>query len=179
MKITRADSRFHRDLVLHSENQRIQQNELEITLKDVRNDIEATLHYRVYPDTGIIGRWAVVRNGTNQKITIESAQSAAWYVPPGDGYRLSYLSGRWAAETQLNREPIHEGMKVLKSRLGHTSHNLNPWFAIDDGKADEESGRVWFGALGWSGNSRIAVEQTPYEQVRVTGGLNTLISLIR
>ncbi len=34
-------------------------------------------------------------------------------------------------------------------------------------------GRVWFGALGWSGNWRIAVEQTAYRQVRVTGGFNT------
>ena len=41
------------------------------------------------------------------------------------------------------------------------------------GRAAEEHGRVWFGALGWSGNWRITVEQTPYRQVRVTGGLNT------
>ena len=31
----------------------------------------------------------------------------------------------------------------------------------------------WFGALAWSGNWRIAVEQTPYKQVRVTGGFNS------
>ena len=64
-------------------------------------------------------------------------------------------------------------MKVLESRKGHTSHNFNPWFAIDAGDAAEEHGRVWFGALAWSGNWRITVEQTPYRQVRVTGGLNT------
>jgi alpha-galactosidase len=50
---------------------------------------------------------------------------------------------------------------------------MNPWFAIDEGHADEEHGRVWFGALAWSGNWRITVEQTPYKQVRVTGGFNT------
>ena len=102
-----------------------------------------------------------------------SAQSAVWNLPVGTGYRLSYLSGRWAAETQLNREPIHEGMKVIESREGHTSHNFNPWFAVDDGTATEEHGRVWFGAIAWSGNWRISVEQTPYRQVRVVGGLNT------
>ena len=171
LKITRADG--DRDLVLHYMRHRLQGNDLEITLKDIRDDIEATLHYRLYPEVGIISRWAVVRNGTKQKITVESAQSATWYMPPGDGYRLSYLSGRWAAETQLNREPIHEGMKVLESRLGHTGHNLNPWFAIDPGNAGEEHGRVWFGGLAWSGNWRISVEQTPYRQVRVTGGFNT------
>ena len=171
LKITRADG--DRDLVLHYDSYQIRGDELDITLKDIRDDIEATLHYRAYPDTGIISRWSTILNKTNQKITIESAQSAAWYMPCGDGYRLSYLSGRWAAETQLNREPIQEGMKVLESRLGHTGHNLNPWFAIDPGNAEEEHGRVWFGALAWSGNWRITVEQTPYQQVRVTGGFNT------
>ena len=32
---------------------------------------------------------------------------------------------------------------------------------------------MWFGALAWSGNWRISVEQTPYRQVRVTGGMNS------
>ena len=63
--------------------------------------------------------------------------------------------------------------RVLESRLGHTGHNVNPWFAIDKGEANEQSGSVWFGALAWSGNWRISVEQTPYKQVRVTGGFNT------
>ena len=64
-------------------------------------------------------------------------------------------------------------MKVIESREGHTSHNFNPWFAVDDGSATEQHGRVWFGAIAWSGNWRISVEQTPYRQVRVVGGLNT------
>ena len=170
LKIARANG--DRDLVLHFVKQQVSGDELAITLKDIRDDIEATLHYHVYP-AGIISRYAVIRNGTQQPIRIDSAQSATWYMPRGDGYRLSYLSGRWAAETQLNQEPIHEGMKVLESRLGHTGHNLNPWFAIDRGNATEESGPVWFGALAWSGNWRFTVEQTPYGQVRVTGGLNT------
>ena len=129
----------------------------------------ARLHRSI---SGTIGRKAIIRNRSKQAITLESAQSAAWYLPAGVGYRLSYLSGRWAAETQLNREPIHEGIKVLESRTGHTGHNINPWFAIDEGDADETNGRVWFGALAWSGNWRISVEQTPYRQVRVTGGFN-------
>ncbi len=171
LKIKRADG--DRDLVFHYLKQRVEGNELIITLKDIHDDIEAALHYRVYPKTGIISRYSVIRNGTNQPLTIDSAQSGTWYLPSGDHYRLSYLSGRWAAETQLNREPVQEGMKALESRLGHTGHNLNPWFAIDAGDANEMAGRVWFGALAWSGNWRITVEQTPYKQVRVTGGFNT------
>ncbi|HEY2015986.1 MAG TPA: alpha-galactosidase [Bryobacteraceae bacterium] len=171
LKIARLDG--DRDLVLHYVSHRIQGDDLEITLKDIRDDIEATLHYHVYADYGILSRNTTIRNRTDKPITVDSAQSASWYMPPGTGYQLSYLTGRWAAETQLNREPVHEGMKVLESRKGHTSHNINPWFALDAGDAAEENGRVWFGALAWSGNWRITVEQTPYRQVRVTGGLNT------
>ena len=35
-----------------------------------------------------------------------------------------------------------------------------------------EQGRVWFGALGWSGSWRLSIEQTSHQQVRVTGGFN-------
>jgi alpha-galactosidase len=171
LKLTRADG--NRDVVLHYASHTLHDTSLDITLKDIRDDIQVVLHYRVYPDHGILERSATIVNRTAQPLTVESAQSATWNLPAGDGYQLTYLTGRWAAETQVNREPIHQGMKVLESRKGHTSHNINPWFAIDAGDAGEDHGSVWFGALGWSGNWRITVEQTPYRQVRVTGGLNT------
>jgi alpha-galactosidase len=170
LKLTRENG--DRDLVLVYASHRIAGNDLDIALKDIRDAVEVTLHYRVYPENGILRRSATVRNGTAHPFVIESAQSAAWHMPAGTGYQLSYVNGRWAAESQLVREPIHEGMKVIESRKGHTSHSFNPWFAVDGGDASEESGRVWFGALGWSGNWRITVEQTPYRQVRVTGGFN-------
>ncbi len=171
LKLTREDG--DRDLVLHYASHRINGNDLEITLRDIKDPIEVTLHYRVYPDLGILRRHAVIHNATQRPLTLESAQSAVWNLPAGEGYNLTYVSGRWAAEDQLHHEPIEEGQKVLESRKGHTSHNFNPWFMIDSGDATEEHGSVWFGALAWSGNWRFDIEQTPYRQVRVTGGLNT------
>ena len=171
LKITREDG--VRDLVLRYVSHKLAGDELDIALKDINDPIEVTLHYHVYPDYGVLRRSATIRNGTQRALSVESAQSAVWNLPPGDGYHLTYLTGRWAAESQINHEPIHEGQKVLESRKGHTSHNFNPWFAIDAGDAGEEHGRVWFGGLGWSGNWRITVEQTAYRQVRVTGGLNS------
>ena len=171
VKVTRADG--GRDLVLHYASHTIQGDDLKIVLKDLKDDLFVTLNYHVYAAEGILRKTALIENKTKQAISVESLQSGTWYMPHGEGYRLSYVTGRWAAESQLTREPIHTGTKILESRKGHTSHNFNPWFAVDEGSASEENGRVWFGALGWSGNWRIAVEQTPYAQVRVTGGLNT------
>jgi len=161
-----------RDLVLRYQSHEIQGDTLKVRLRDLGYDFAVTLVYKLYPD-GIVRRHAVIENHTQETATVESAQSAAWYVPPGDGYRLSYLSGRWAGETQLVREDLHPGMKVIESRRGNTGQ-VNPWFAIDGpARATEEAGRVWFGAIGWSGNWRITVEQTPHQQVRVTGGMNS------
>ena len=171
LKLSRANG--VRDLVLTYVSHRISGDSLDIEMKDIRDDIRVTLHYRAWPQYGLLSRNATIANHSGAPLTLENAQSAVWTMPAGDGYRLSYLTGRWAGETQLHREPVNTGARIIESRKGHTSHNANPWFAIDDGGASEEAGGVWFGALAWSGNWRFTIEQTPYQQVRVTGGLNS------
>lgn len=168
LKITRADG--NRDVVLIFKDHQIDGDSLTIRLKDIKDDIVVSLLYRLH--NGIIEKSSKIDNGTKQDLNIESAQSGVWSMPPGEGYRLTYVMGRWGSEWQLLREPIQTGMKVIESRRGITSHQNNPWFMIDDGEASEEHGRVWFGALAWSGSWRLTIEQTPYQQVRVTGGYN-------
>jgi alpha-galactosidase len=171
LKVTLADG--VRDLVLKYVSHQLKGDTLEVRTKDINYDLFVTLTYRVFPRYDIICKNTLIENQTSQVVTIESAQSGVWYVPPGVGYRLTYLPGRWAAENQVTQEVIHQGKKVLESRRMVTSHQTNPYFAIDyKGEANEESGRVWFGALGWSGNWKIVVEQTPNQQVRVVGGYN-------
>jgi len=172
LKVTFPDG--NRDLVLHYVDHHIDGNTLTLTLKDIQRPLLVHLHYTVFPQTGIVRRDAAIENRTSTPIVLESAQSAAWYLPQGEGYRLRYLSGRWAGEWQLTEEPVHSGVKVLESRRGSTSVQTNPWFALDrDGNTDSEHGSVWFGALGWSGSWRISIEQTAHQQVRVTGGFNS------
>lgn len=169
LKVVFADG--GRDVVLEFVSDRIEGAELEIRLKDIRADLFVTLHYRVFAQDGIVARSARVENRTEQVITVESLQSGVWNLPAGSDYRLSYLAGRWASEAHLIREPIHQGVKVLDGRRGMTGFDSNPWLAVDEhGAATEEDGRVWFGALGWSGNWRVAVEQTAVGQVRLTAG---------
>jgi alpha-galactosidase len=171
LKVALADG--VRDLVLKYVSHKISGDTLEIRTKDINYDLFVTLRYRVFPGYDIIRKEARIDNETKQAVTVESAQSGVWYVPPGVGYRLTYLPGRWAAENQVTQEMIHQGKKVLESRRMVTSHQMNPYFAIDyNGEANEESGRVWFGTLGWSGNWKMVVEQTPNQQVRVVGGYN-------
>lgn len=170
LKVTLPDGT--RDLVFKYLSHEIKGEELVIRLKDVSYDLEAALHYRVYIQ-GIIRKHTVITNRTKARVTLESAQSGVWHLPQGEGYRLTTLYGRWAGETQIAQETIQPGLKVVESRRGNTSAQANPWFAIDGPeRATETSGRVWFGALAWSGNWRLTIEQTPHQQVRVTGGYN-------
>jgi alpha-galactosidase len=171
LKATYANG--NRDVVLHFVSQKIDGDTLEIELKDIASALEVHLYYRVFNDTGIVERWSRIVNKTDQAITLESAQSASWTLPRGEGYGWHYLTGHWGAEWQLHSEPLQTGARVIESRRGSTSHQANPWFAIDrPQQTTEESGPVWFGALGWSGSWRITVEQTAMQQVRVIGGFN-------
>jgi alpha-galactosidase len=171
LKATYANG--NRDVVLHFVQQHIDGETLQIDLKDIASDLQVHLYYKVYPETGILERWSRIENHTGQVITLESAQSAAWSLPRGEGYGWHYLTGHWGAEWQLHSEVLQTGSHVIESRRGSTSHQANPWFAIDrPDQTTEESGPVWFGALGWSGSWRITVEQTAMQQVRVTGGFN-------
>lgn len=91
LKPTRADG--VRDIVLKCASHQIKGDTLEILTSDLNDDIRATLAYRVYSEA-VIERKAIITNSMNQPLTLESAQSAAWNLPHGEGYRLSYLTGR-------------------------------------------------------------------------------------
>jgi alpha-galactosidase len=171
LKITFPDG--NRDLVLHYVSHQIDGSQLTVVLKDISRNVYVTLSYHMDEATGILRRTALVENKTNQPFTIEQAAAGTWNLPPAENYRLSYLTGRWADEWNLQQEAVHPGKTILESRRGSTGHENNPWFAIERGDSpDQDQGDVWFGALGWSGSWQIAVEQNSIEQVRVTGGFN-------
>ena len=171
LKVTFPDG--NRDLVLEYVSHTIQNDTLTILLKDISREVYAEIEYKADGATGILRRTARVENKTGGPITIEQIASGTWNLPRGADYQLRYLTGRWAAEWNLQQQPVRPGKTVLESRRGSTGSQNNPWFAIERGSADnEEIGDVWFGALGWSGSWQITVEQDTMQQVRVTGGPN-------
>jgi alpha-galactosidase len=171
LKVTFSNG--NREAVLHYLEHQVKNDNLEITLKDEISPLFVHLHYRVYADAGIIERSARIENRGPETVTLESAQSAAWTLPPNRSYQLHYLTGRWAGEWQLQTERLQIGKRVIESRRGSTGNEANPWFAIDrEGDTDESHGPVWFGELGWSGSWRFTIERTTSEQYRVVGGFN-------
>ena len=170
LKVTFPDG--NRDLVLHYVSHTINGNVLEVTTKDIQREVFVILKYQIDPATGILGRSASIENRTKDPLTIMQAAAAAWTLPRAPDYELSYLTGRWGSEFNVQREKVRPGQRVLESRRGSTGHQNNPWFAISRGETQEQTGDVWFGALAWSGSWRITVETSQIQQVRITGGFN-------
>ncbi|MGI2297215.1 alpha-galactosidase [Paenibacillus sp. GXUN7292] len=145
---------------------------LVIHLQDAYYPLEVKLTYSVISGYDLIERQASLINHGADPIQLEIAQSAVWSIPAMKESRMTYVAGKWQEENQVKTSIIHEGKKIIESRRGITSHHANPWFAIDDGSADEGTGAVWFGALAWSGNWKITAEKTAFGNVRVAGGIN-------
>jgi alpha-galactosidase len=173
LKVTFADG--VRDVVLRFDSAEVREGEtpeLDIHLKDAYYPLSVTLHYRVHPQYDLIERWTTLVNTGDSLITLERVWSAQWHLPRGDAYRMAHLTGRWVDEMHIRREALVQGVKVLESRRLTTSHHNNPWFAVDRGTATEQSGEVWFGALAWSGNWKLAAEVTDFQSTRINLGIN-------
>ncbi|MEU2223577.1 alpha-galactosidase [Streptomyces sp. NPDC018347] len=144
-----------------------QEEDGELRLRFDDDGVGITLHYRMRGD--VVERRVTVDNGGRARVELLRADAATWTLPDREGWRLSQLHGRWAAESRLTTAPLTYGEKVIGSRRGHTSHQHLPWVALDT-DATEERGEVYGCALGWSGSWRIAVAQLPDARVQITGG---------
>mgnify|MGYP000937141018 FL=1 len=146
--------------------------ELCLRFVDEHYPVRVNLHYRLFETEDLIERWVSIHNLGEDPVELTRVLSASWNLPPGDGYFLSHLTGRWNDEMHRHREQLTQGIKSLESRRLTTSHHHNPWFAVDAGDATEDRGKVWFGVLEWSGNWKIEAEVTDFASTRVHVGVN-------
>ncbi len=170
LKVTFADHVRHTPL--RYERHVVEGSHVVVTLRDAHYPLRVHLHYRGFEEHDLVERYAVVENAGSTPVTLEQVLSASWYLERGRDYVLTHLAGAWGAEFQVYRQAITPGKKLLESRRGHTSHLANPWFAIDPGTTTEDEGAVWFGALGWSGNWKIAIDHTPGGHLQISGGIH-------
>ncbi|MEM0482271.1 MAG: alpha-galactosidase [Nitrososphaerota archaeon] len=162
-----------RDCVLKYEGHRIiDENELSITLKDIGYNLQVDLHYRAYPEYNVVARWAEIHNAGPEPVILEEVLSGAVSLPRRSSWRMTFLAGHWAGETRAVQEELKAGKKVLESRRGVTSHQLNPAVFFDAGDAGEEEGEVWGCLLAWSGNWKCVSEYVGHDQLRVSMGVN-------
>ena len=174
LKATFADGT--RTVELRFMNTSISENgdTLRITLEDTVYKFRVLITYVVHEHYDLIERFASIGNYGNESVTLERAFSAQWHPPAGHDYRMTHLNGRWNDEWHIRRDKLPHGTTRLESRRIMTGHQHNPYFALDDGSATEESGEVYFGALAWSGNWALTAEVTDFDttRTRVSIGYN-------
>ncbi|WP_328988451.1 alpha-galactosidase [Kribbella sp. NBC_01245] len=155
----------------HEIDENAHDQELRLWFDVSHHDVSVTLHYRVYDDSDVIDRWVSLCNDSaSEAVDVHRFDSAAWVMPEWAVHRMSHLTGRWAAETQLRRVELTDSRLVLESRRGITSHHANPWFAMDDGTATETYGDVYSATLHWSGSWRLLAQRELDEPAQVLLG---------
>ncbi|WP_027344816.1 alpha-galactosidase [Hamadaea tsunoensis] len=151
----------------HLAGQLLDGGRLTVALADRHYPLRADLHYVVREGTDVIERWTEITNTGPDPVEVRRADSAAWTVPWRDAYRLTSVSGAWAAEFQLQRTPLPVGETTLTTRRGIARGQGNPWVMVDTGDATETSGEVWSTVLAWSGPFRFDVRRTHGGHVHV------------
>ena len=148
LKATYADG--NRDVVLHFVEQHIDGDTLEIELKDMPQ------RSRSISITASIQRPASSRDGRASKIKpIRPSPWRARSRPPGRCRKVRATAGTTSPATGARSGSCilslcRPGAHVIESRRGSTSHQANPWFAIDRAAANnrgEWAGVVWRAGL--------------------------------
>lgn len=144
---------------------------LTIELKDERTNMAAYISYTVFEDFDAITRSSKFVNG-GDKVSVRAAMSATLDFSGITDYDIVHLDGAWARERYITRNKIVSGNQNVESRYGASSAMHNPFIALCDKNATENSGDVYGFNLVYSGNFTAGVDLDAYGFARAYIGIN-------
>ena len=158
----------------------IEGDTLRITQRDEFYPIEVELVYKTWGDLPLISRTAIIRNLGKEPIRLDSAKSACFHLPDCRRWRLTHYAGNNSSEYQRMRQNVTQSHIVLQTnRLTMSGAQTVPFFALDEnGLSTETSGEVYFGALHWSGDFQITVDNQYGNYSSVVGGVSDFTAQI-
>ncbi len=142
---------------------------LAVKLKDAISSLSLVLYYTVYEEEGAIVRRAILQNA-GSPVRILRFMSFCSDFSAGE-YERIVLNGAYASERMPDRAPLSQGIFTISSTRGASSHEHNPFFALTEKGASEESGDVYGFLLVYSGSFVMRAEKDALGGVRVTGGI--------
>ncbi len=143
---------------------------LELSLVDEIKGIEVLLYYTVYEDYDVISRSVTIRNSGEENVRITHVASASVDFENSD-FEMLTLPGAWGRERHIERYPLRRGRQMAGSSRGASSHQMNPFLALLDPAATEETGTVFSMNLVYSGNFTTGVEVDQVGKSRMFMGL--------
>ncbi len=144
---------------------------LYITLVDELIKLKVVLAYSVFEKENVIVRSVSFYNEGTQKLRLLRALSMSMDFDHYD-YDLLSLSGSWTRERHIVRRALSHGNQSIESRRGASGHAENPFIAIMDKRATENSGEVYGFNLVYSGNFIAYADVDQYSTTRVAMGIN-------
>lgn len=144
---------------------------LEITCIDKYLNLQVVLVYTVFESLDVITRSVRIKNCSDQSIQLTKVLSACVDF---DRINLDMITlhGSWARERHINRRTVNLGKQSVSSNRGESSHQDNPFIAVMDNTATEDSGEVYGFNFVYSGNFLAQAEGCQFETTRVVMGIN-------
>lgn len=143
-----------------------------VEMVDPVTNLVVLVHYTVMHEYDAIIRRNVVVNSSSDLVTLLHVASVTLDYD-ADQYYMTQLSGGWARERQVVVRKLDDGLTVVKSSRGASSHQFNPFIVISPGGPPaEDSGIVTSYTLVYSGNFMASAEISESRRLRVSMGLN-------
>ena len=148
-----------------------------ITLQDEVYKSEVRMHLVAYPDVDIMKEFTEITNREAKPVTLEKYASSMLHFDR-QKYFLTQYNGDWASEAEATEQQLHFGKKTVDTKLGTRANMFaSPFFQLAfDKPAEESSGDVLVGTLGWTGNFRFTFEEDNAGKLRVIAGINPYAS---
>lgn len=144
---------------------------LAISQKDKFYPLTVVEYLRVIPEFDLIEKWMEVKNtGKKDAIKIENALSGTVFLPK-NVYELTHFPGYWGHEFQQNVCLLTPGIKTIQVK-DFKSYGSSVFAVRQAGEKSETLGKVWFGAVNYSGNWRLDFDKLASGRLQILGGLN-------
>lgn len=146
---------------------------LEILLDCAAENLRLSLFYTVFDDCDAVVRSCKLENLGKKPVIIHKLNS--FTLDFGNaGFDTLQLVGNWASERMPERSSAHAGiLEVTSAGRGTSSHCHNPFVALLDASATENSGDVFGVNLVYSGSFSLTVENSSVKLCRLQGGIDS------
>jgi len=148
-----------------------------ILLKDPKYPVEVRLNFTAFQKENIIKTWTEIKHQEKKPVILSNFASAMIHLD-ADKYWLTQFHGDWAKEMRMEESQLTSGIKVIDSKLGtRADFYQTPVFFLSKNKlADENSGEVIAGTLGWTGSFQLLFEIDNSNSLRMISGINPFAS---
>jgi hypothetical protein len=137
---------------------------LVVEMVDRVTNLKLNLYFTVYHNYDVITRRSVAVNDGDKPVCLTHLVSATVDFDAESRFFMTQLSGGWARERQVVTRKLDDGLTVVKSSRGASSHQFNPFLVISpDREPDEKHGECFAFCLvyGFHGACRNPAAKPP------------------